>query len=84
MIDAKKAKELTQNIDKDVEELLKDIEENIMQSIAENKYSLHYVINKKKYPNAKVCAIKKLEQLGYKIAIIQEITGYVDICIGWD
>lgn len=71
MINAKEAKELTQNIEKYVDDLLEEIEIVIYNCISRNMYSFTYEVDERKYPFATEYAVQKLKELDYKVRIIK-------------
>lgn len=71
MIDAKQAKELTENIKKYVDDLLAELEEVIYGQIRNNMYGFTYEIDERKYPFATEYAVAKLKDLGYGVRILK-------------
>lgn len=71
MISAKEAKELTDNIEKYVDDLLDALEDVILSCIKQNYYHTTYVIDETKYPFATEYAVKKLKDLGYKVRVLK-------------
>lgn len=71
MIDAKEAKELTENIKKYVDDLLGEIEEAIYGCIKKNLYNFTYEIDERKYPLATEFCVEELKKLGYKVRILK-------------
>lgn len=71
MINAKEAKELTENIEKYVDDLLEEIEEIIYRCIRNNMYSFTYEVDERKYPFATEYAMIKLKDLGYKVRMLK-------------
>ena len=71
MINAKEAKELTENIEKYVDVLLEELEEVIYRCIRNNMFNFTYEIDERKYPFAAEYAVAKLRDLGYKVRILK-------------
>lgn len=71
MISAKEAKELTNNIEKYVDDVLDEIEDVILSCIRQNYYHVTYNIDERKYPFATEYAVKKLKDLGYKVRVLK-------------
>lgn len=71
MISAKEAKELTENIEKYVDDLLDELEEVIFGCIRQNLYMFTYNIDERKYPFATQYAVNKLKELGYKVRMLK-------------
>lgn len=71
MISAKEAKELTDNIEKYVDDLLDEIEDVIFNCIRQNYYQFTYEVDERKYPFATEYAVKKLKDLGYKVRVLK-------------
>lgn len=71
MISAKEAKELTENIEKYVDDLLEEIEDVIFNCIRQNYYHITYYIDERKYPFATEYAVKRLKDLGYKVRVLK-------------
>lgn len=71
MIDAKQAKELTENIEKYVDDLLEELEEVIYGHIRNNMYGFTYEVDERKYPFATEYVVAKLKELGYKVRILK-------------
>ena len=71
MISAKEAKELTENIEKYVDDLLDELEEVIYGCIRQNMYMFTYEVDERKYPFATQYAMNKLQDLGYKVRVLK-------------
>lgn len=71
MINAKEAKELTENMEKYVDDLLDELENVILGCIRQNYYHITYEIDERKYPFATEYAVKKLKELGYKVRVLK-------------